>query len=73
VTVLTGESSSVIVSVSSILILLTISPYNLFSISAVPAAVVPPPPGAEITTVGWTSYPTPPKYVPNSINSRVTT
>ena len=51
-TVFVGEALSSNVSVSSILILLTISPYNLLSIKAVAVACVPAPGGAEIVITG---------------------
>ena len=47
-----GDVLSWIVSVSSILILLTISPYNLLSNNALPCACVPPPGGASNVIVG---------------------
>ena len=48
------------VSVSSILIALTILPYNLLSISGVAVACVPAPGGAGIVTTGCVVYPNPP-------------
>ena len=51
-TVFAGESLSLNVSVSSILIWLTISPYNLLSINMLPCACVPAPGGAAKLTDG---------------------
>ena len=55
-----GVELSSTVSVSSILILLTILPYNLLSIKGLPCACVPAPGGAENVTVGCVVYPLPP-------------
>ena len=51
-TISAGLSLDSIVSDSSILILFTISPYNLLSINAEPVAWLPEPGGAEKVTVG---------------------
>jgi hypothetical protein len=55
-----GDVLSSNVSVSSILILLTISPYSLLSIRVLPTACVPAPTGAANVTVGAVVYPLPP-------------
>ena len=68
-----GDVLSWKVSVSSILILLTISPYTLLSIRALPCACVPAPGGAVNVTVGAVVYPTPPLYPPNVSIVTVTT
>ena len=56
-TVSAGISLLSIVSVSSIAILLTISPYNLLSIKTLPVACVPDPAGAANVMVGAVVYP----------------
>ena len=58
------------VSVSSILSLLTMSPYNLLSIKGLPCACGPAPGGAENVTVGCVVYPLPPL---NPLNSTIVT
>ena len=60
-------------SVSSILILLTISPYNLLSIKVVPCACVPAPAGAANVILGAVVYPLPPLNPPNVSIVTVTT
>ena len=68
-----GVALSSNVSVSSILILLTISPYSLLSIRALPCACVPAPGGAENVTVGAVVYPLPPLNPLKSMIVTVTT
>ena len=65
-----GVELSLTVSVSSILILLTMLPYNLLSIKGLPCACVPAPGGAENVTVGCVVYPLPPL---NPLNSTIVT
>mgnify|MGYP003310461376 CR=1 FL=1 len=73
VTVSEGTSLLSIVSVSSIAILLTMSPYNLLSIKTLPDACVPDPAGAANVIVGAEVYPLPPLNPLKLISVTVTT
>ena len=72
-TVSAGISLLSKVSVSSIAMLLTISPYNLLSINALAVACVPDPAGAANVMVGALVYPLPPINPLNLISVTVTT